>query len=82
MGAPYVEWRGPANPELTYGRSYHSEPYAADDLFLFDGNSNQVVYVVPSRQLVVLRTGDSPPKEPVWDNTVLPNLILRGLSAN
>ncbi|GAM05182.1 serine hydrolase domain-containing protein [Novosphingobium sp. MBES04] len=82
VGAPYVEWRGPANPELTYGRSYHSEPYAADDLFLFDGNSNQVVYVVPSRQLVVLRTGDSPPKEPVWDNTVLPNLILRGLSAN
>lgn len=79
IGSPYVEWRGPANPELTYGRNYHSEPYAADDLFLFDGNSNQVVYIVPSRRLVVLRTGDSPPREPVWDNARLANLILRGL---
>ncbi|MBT0668212.1 serine hydrolase [Novosphingobium profundi] len=80
IGSPYVEWRGPANPELTYGRNYHSEPYAAQDLFLFDGNSNQVVYIVPSRRLVVLRTGESPPKEPVWDNAKLPNLILRGLA--
>jgi CubicO group peptidase (beta-lactamase class C family) len=59
----------------------HSEPYEASDLFLFDGNSNQVVYVVPSQQLVVLRVGDAPPRKAgeEWDNTFLPNLLIRGI---
>ena len=56
----------------------HSEPFAADDLVMFDGNSNQIVYIVPSAKLIVLRVGDGPPKSPEWDNTKLPNLILRG----
>lgn len=79
VGQPYVEWRGPGNPEVKAGRNYHSQPYLADDLFLFDGNSNQVVYIVPSKRLVILRTGDSPAREPAWDNARLPNLILRAL---
>jgi hypothetical protein len=59
----------------------HSEPYLADDLFLFDGNSNQVVFIVPSRRLVILRVGDNPPRVAgtEWDNSALPNLVLRGL---
>ena len=60
-------------------KTLHSEPYLAGDLFLFDGNSNQVVYIVPSLKLVIVRTGDEPPRAPEWDNTVLPNTIIRGL---
>lgn len=79
IGSPYAEWRGPANPQVTSGRSFHSAPYAAPDLFLFDGNTNQVVYIVPSRQMVILRTGGKPPASPVWDNAMLPNILLGAL---
>ncbi len=79
IGAPYLERRGWAAPDLPWPKILHSEPYLADDLYLFCGNSNQVVYIVPSKRLIVLRVGDSPPKTPEWDNSVLPNLILKGL---
>jgi hypothetical protein len=46
---------------------------------MFDGNSNQIVYIVPSQQLVVLRLGPTPPKSPEWDNARLVNIVLRGL---
>jgi CubicO group peptidase (beta-lactamase class C family) len=57
----------------------HGEPYLADDLFLFDGAADQVLYLVPSAKLAILRTGATPPKTPEWDNAVLPNTILRAL---
>lgn len=79
IGTPYVERRGFANPARPGPKVLHSEPFLADDLFMFDGNSNQVVYIVPSRRLIVLRTGDNPPKSPEWDNSRLPNLLLRAL---
>jgi CubicO group peptidase (beta-lactamase class C family) len=79
----YVERRGFANPEREpeARRVLHSEPYLADDLFMFDGNANQVVYIVPSARLVILRVGEAPPRAPgrEWDNAALPNLLLRGL---
>ncbi len=81
IGQPYTERRGAANPDrFPELGTYHSEPYLADDLILFDGNANQVVYIVPSRDLVILRTGGQPPKSPEWDNAYLPNLILRDLA--
>lgn len=79
LAGPYVERRGFANPARKLAATLHSAPYAARDLMLFDGNSNQVVYIVPSAKLIVLRTGDSPPKSPEWDNSFLPNTLLRGL---
>ena len=79
IGAPYVERRGFANPDVGLPGVLHGEPYAAPDLVLFDGNANQVVYIVPSAELVILRMGAAPPKSPEWDNAVLPNIILRGL---
>ena len=61
----------------------HSEPYAADDLFLWDGSGNQAMWIVPSKQLVILRFGPTPkPKAGEageWDNALLPNTIIRGL---
>lgn len=79
----YIARRGFANParDTEARRVLHSEPYLADDVFLFDGNSNQVVFIIPSRRLVVLRVGDNPPRGAggEWDNSALPNLLIRGL---
>jgi CubicO group peptidase (beta-lactamase class C family) len=77
----YTERRGWANPDLPLPKILHSEPYLAADLYLFDGNMNQVVYVIPSKNLVILRTGGAPPRndDTEWDNVRLPNLIMRGI---
>ncbi|WP_448586589.1 serine hydrolase domain-containing protein [Thermaurantiacus sp.] len=79
IAGPYVERRGFANPKRPAPKVLHSEPYLAADTFLFDGNANQVVYIVPSADLVVLRMGGPPPKQPEWDNALFLNRILRGL---
>ena len=78
VAGQYIERRGFAHPSISFGQVLHSEPYAARDLYLFDGNGNQVVYIVPSQRLIVLRTGDAPPKTLEWDNAYLPNLLIRG----
>jgi CubicO group peptidase (beta-lactamase class C family) len=81
VAGDYLERRGWAAPDSPWPKVLHSEPFAAEDLYLFDGNSNQVVYIVPSKRLIVLRLGDTPPKSPEWDNSILPNLILGGLQS-
>jgi CubicO group peptidase (beta-lactamase class C family) len=75
----YIPRRGFGRPDQMLGAVLHSEPYLASDLFLFDGNANQVLYMVPSKHLAILRMGNPPPKSPEWDNAYLPNLILRDL---
>lgn len=61
----------------------HSEPYAADDLFLWDGSGNQAMWISPTKNLVVLRFGPTPKprygEKGEWDNSLLPNTIIRGL---
>ncbi|MBL8630936.1 MAG: serine hydrolase [Rhodospirillaceae bacterium] len=85
LGQPYTQRRlfhrpdSPSNARPRPG-AYHSEPYLADDLYLFDGMNGQIVYIVPSQELVIVRTGLRPPaNQPEWDNTALPNMILRSL---
>ena len=83
VAGDYTPRRGFLNParEPDARRVLHGEPYLARDLFMFDGNSNQVLYIVPSARLVVLRLGAQPPRSPnsEWDNAVLPNVLLRGI---
>lgn len=86
LGQPYAQRRlfhrpdSPANLRPRPG-AYHSEPYLADDLLLFDGMNGQIVWIVPSQNLVIVRTGDRPPSDqPEWDNTFIPNVILRALT--
>ncbi|MDX2145148.1 MAG: serine hydrolase [Rhodospirillaceae bacterium] len=85
LGQPYTQRRlfhRPNSPNNAAPRpgAFHSEPYLADDLFLFDGMNGQIVYMVPSQDLVIVRTGlRPPPNQPEWDNSALPNMILRGL---
>lgn len=82
VAGQYVENRGAANPDVPFGKNYHSEPYLDKDLFLFDGNGHQVSFHVPRHDLIVLRVGKAPPKENQWDNAFLPNTVLRALARN
>ena len=79
VAGDYVQRRGAANPDRRIGKNLQSEPYLAHDLFLFDGNSNQVIYIVPSARLIFARPGRRPPAETEWDNAFLINTVLRGL---
>lgn len=79
VAGEYTERRGFGAPGAAGPQVYHSEPYLDPDLFLFDGNSNQVVYVSPANNLVALRLGANPPKTPEWDNTFIPNTLIRGM---
>jgi len=79
VAGTYTPRRGYANPALSFPKVLHASPYRASDLYLFDGNANQVVYIVPSLDLVILRVGDPPPRDPEWDNAMLPNLIIDGV---
>lgn len=79
IGSPYAERRGFMGSASQAPKVFHSAPYLANDLFMFDGNGNQVTYIIPSKKLVILRMGDSPPKEPEWDNSFIPNTILEAL---
>jgi len=77
----YNLWLGsPAGTERVYNpytiKAFHSEPFAAKDIAYIDGFGGQRVYVVPSRNLVIVRTGVSSTD---WDDARLPNAVLRAL---
>lgn len=79
IAGPYVQRRGFAAPDRPGPKVLHSQPYLDRNLILFDGNSNQTVFISRDAKTVVLRMGDNPPQQPEWDNSVLPNLILNGI---
>jgi len=78
----YLTWLGTTwEKERSYNRksaaaAFHSEPFAAPDVIYFDGFGGQRVYIVPSKQLVIVTTG---PLRQEWDDALLPNLIIRGM---
>lgn len=77
----YQIWLGsPPGKERRYNdktiKAYHSEPFAAKDMIYIDGFGGQRVYIVPSQDLIIVRTGKALPN---WDDALLPNAILRGL---
>ncbi len=83
----YQIWLKPDQGMNPYGDApdsprvwWASEPFASDDLFQFLGHGFQHVWVVPSLDLVVVRANRVWPKEP-WDQTRIPNLLIRGLTA-
>ncbi len=57
-------------------KAFHSEPFAAEDMIYIDGFGGQRVYIVPSRDLIIVRTGEALMD---YDDARIPNAILRGL---
>lgn len=62
--------------------SWQSEPMLAEDLFILQGHGGQRVYVSRAQDLVIVRLGPFSgfqPLRPGWDNSFLPNTLIRGL---
>jgi len=61
----------------------HSEPFAVPGVIYFDGAGGQRVYVVPSEEMVIVRTGkggvDFKNNLFLWDDAVIPNALIRGI---
>lgn len=71
-------WLGsPPGTERVYNsytvKAFHSRPFAAQDIIYLDGFGGQRVYIVPSLELVIVRTGVSSTD---WDDAILPNAII------
>ena len=83
IGDPHIERRRFFPERSQPLGTLHSEPYVARDVFLFDGSGNQVMWMSPSLRLVILRFGPTPKaktgKAAEWDNSVIPNTIMRGV---
>jgi CubicO group peptidase (beta-lactamase class C family) len=74
-------WLGsPPGKERRYNdrtvKALHSESFARDDMIYIDGFGGQRVYIVPSEQLIIVRTGEALLD---FDDAIIPNAILRGL---
>jgi len=52
-----------------------ASPYASSDVLLIEGGGNRM-WLVPSLQIAVLRTGASPAAD--WDDGRIPNFVIRG----
>ncbi len=66
------------DPSITFMGNLHSEPFLADDVFFLDGAGDQRLYMIPSRELVILRTGHDGPD---WDDAMLPNRFMRAVDS-
>ena len=76
IGKEFVEYRL-YDPSTTTFKNYHSEPFQVDDVFFLDGLGKKRLYVVPSKSMVILRTG---PNSSEWDDSKLPNLLIGALN--
>lgn len=72
-------WRGAEwqkvrkyDPASPFGIA-HTEPYLVPDVFFLDGFGGQRVYIIPSRKLTIVRTGEV---SMTYDDSIIVNLIL------
>ncbi len=65
----------PDNPQIWWA----SERFASEDVVHFLGHGFQHVWVIPSLDVVAVRATRVWPEEP-WDQSRIPNLLIRGLA--
>jgi CubicO group peptidase (beta-lactamase class C family) len=53
------------------------ETYAARDVYVVGGRGGNRLWLVPSMQLAILSTGDAGGRDALWDDSRIPNLIIR-----
>jgi CubicO group peptidase (beta-lactamase class C family) len=76
-------WLGTVHEkERSYGQRVRAtvptaEPFAVPGIVYFDGAGGQRVYVIPSAEMVIVRTGG--PNDRDWDDSYLPNTLLRAV---
>ncbi len=73
LGSPASETRKYNDFTVT---AYHSAPFVVSDVIYIDGFGGQRVYIIPSQQLIIVRTGVS---RTDWDDAILVNAISRAL---
>jgi CubicO group peptidase (beta-lactamase class C family) len=77
----------PSPTEPTYGlgiwiandehqRQDREPPFAAPGIFYLDGRFKQRVYIIPSRDVVIVRVGENAKG---WEESALPNAVLKGI---
>jgi len=74
LGSPYVASR--SYFEGKPGGMPQSEPFLADDVRMMEGGGFRTVYMVPSRDLMILRLGQQVSD---WDHAALVNTVIRGI---
>jgi len=76
--------RAPSSADAHYGSYLQlaladapgTEPYAAPDVFVAGGGGNRL-WLVPSLQIAILRTAAATVHDPQWDDSRIPNLVIR-----
>jgi CubicO group peptidase (beta-lactamase class C family) len=53
---------------------------AAHDAVWLESDGKQRLWIVPSLSLLILRVGEEPPRDKGWDETMIPDTIIRGTS--
>lgn len=74
LGSPFNASRGYFEGQP--GNIPQSEPFLADDVLMMEGGGFRVLFMVPSRDLVIFRHGQTVPD---WDQSYLVNAALKGL---
>ena len=81
LGSPYRAQRDYGPYVAAYVR--HDEPYVADDVIFFDGAGGQRVYIIPSYDMVIVRTGtggiDFAAGSFLWEDSRIPNTLMWGV---
>ena len=75
LGTEYQENRIYNNKSSATG--FHSEPFVDEDIVFLDGFGGQRAYIIPSKDLVIIRTGAIVWD---WDDAKLPNTISKGVN--
>lgn len=84
-GYGYQTWLGDRNvspeyPENAWANtSWASESYVAKDTIIMNGFGFQRTWIIPSRDLVIMRAGRVWPQE--WDESVIPNILVRAIDS-
>jgi len=75
----YQVWRGlPFKGSTAPGSA--SEAYSTDDTYLLKGAGKSRLWFVPSLSLTILRMGANAEDDADWDDSRIPNLVIRGAS--